>query len=120
MVQEKLQHYIDQVEVNIASQVCTKSHHFFQVMTYHNALMSQLSSLIAVVRTVRGRVDSVKEGVEAAIMVPQPAVSFDVFSRTSDLQSQTLTMSGLSEAILIKIRESERDGLEKHRKIAEY
>ena len=29
-------------------------------------------------------------------------------------------MSGLSEAILIKIRESERDGLEKHRKIAEY
>ncbi len=29
-------------------------------------------------------------------------------------------MSGLSEAILIKIRESEREGLEKHRKIAEY
>ena len=29
-------------------------------------------------------------------------------------------MSGLSEAILVKIRESERDGLEKHRKIAEY
>ena len=29
-------------------------------------------------------------------------------------------MSGLSEAILLKIRESERDGLEKHRKIAEY
>ena len=31
LVQERLQHYIDQVEVSIASQVCTKSHHFFQV-----------------------------------------------------------------------------------------
>ena len=33
---------------------------------------------------------------------------------------RNITMSGLSEAILLKIRESERDGLEKHRKIAEY
>ena len=75
LVQEKLQHYIDQVEVNIASQVCTKSHHSFQVMTYHNALMSQVSSLITVVRrTVRGRLDSVKIGVEAAIRVPQLVV----------------------------------------------
>ena len=74
LVQERLQHYIDQVEVNIASQVCTKSHHFFQVMTYHDALMSQLSSLISVVRTVRERLDSVKEGVVAAIKVPQLAV----------------------------------------------
>ena len=63
------------MEVNIASQVCTKSHHSFQVMTYHNALMSQVSSLITVVRrTVRGRLDSVKIGVEAAIRVPQLVV----------------------------------------------
>ena len=86
-VQEKLQHYIDQVEVNIASQVCTKSHHFFQVMTYHNALMSQPSSLISVVRTVRGRLDSVKDGVEAAIRVPQLAV------RMTNLESVLGVMS---------------------------
>ena len=44
-------------------------------MTYHNALMSQVSSLITVVRrTVRGRLDSVKIGVEAAIRVPQLVV----------------------------------------------
>ena len=71
LVQEKLQHYIDQVEVNIASQVCTKSHHFFQVMTYHDALMSQLLSLISVVRTVRQRLAAVQEGVVAAVRVPQ-------------------------------------------------
>ena len=74
LVQEKLQHYIDQVEVNIASQVCTKSHHFFQVMTYHDALMSQLMSLISVVATVRKRIAHVQEGVVSAIKVPQLAV----------------------------------------------
>ena len=74
LVQEKLQHYIDQVEVNIASQVCTKSHHFFQVMTYHDALMSQLMSLISVVSTVRKRIAHVQEGVVSAIKVPQLAV----------------------------------------------
>jgi len=81
LVQEKLQHYIDQVEVNIASQVCTKSHHFFQVMTYHDALMSQLISLISVVRTVRKRLAHVQDGVLAAIRVPQLAV------RASNLES---------------------------------
>ena len=74
LVQEKLQHYIDQVEVNIASQVCTKSHHFFQVMTYHDALMSQLISLISVVRTVRERLGGVQEGVVTAVKVPQLAL----------------------------------------------
>ena len=67
LVQERLQHYIDQVghhihlhlylhlpplpapapppaqvEVSIAGQVASKSHHFFQVMTYHDALMCQV------------------------------------------------------------------------------
>lgn len=31
MVQEKLAHHLDSVEVNIADQVAQKSHHFFQV-----------------------------------------------------------------------------------------
>lgn len=74
LVQERLQHYIDLVEVNIASQVCTKSHHFFQVMTYHDALMSQLLSLITVVRTVRERLAHVQDGVVSAMKVPQLAV----------------------------------------------
>ena len=74
LVQERLQHYIDQVEVNIASQVCTKSHHFFQVMTYHDALMSQLLSLITVVKTVRERLAHVQEGVVSAMKVPQLSV----------------------------------------------
>eukprot|EP00092_Neocalanus_flemingeri_P002039 GFUD01002176.1.p1 GENE.GFUD01002176.1~~GFUD01002176.1.p1 ORF type:complete len:961 (-),score=279.08 GFUD01002176.1:193-3075(-) len=74
LVQEKLQHYIDQVEVNIAGQVATKSHHFFQVMTYHDALMSQLLSLITVVRTVRQRLTDVEDGVVLALKVPQLAL----------------------------------------------
>jgi len=73
-VQEKLQHYIDQVEVNIAGQVATKSHHFFEVMTYHDALMSQLLALITVVRTVRQRLADVEDGVVLALKVPQMAL----------------------------------------------
>ena len=87
LVQERLQHYIDQVEVNIASQVCTKSHHFFQVMTYHDALMSQLLSLITVVRTVRERLAHVQEGVVSAMRVPQLAV------RRSNLESLLTVLS---------------------------
>ena len=92
LVQERLQHYIDQVEVNIASQVCTKSHHFFQVMTYHDALMSQLLSLISVVRTVRERLGHVQEGVVSAMRVPQLAV------RRSNLES-LLSVLGTIETL---------------------
>ena len=74
LLQEKLQHYIDQVEVNIAGQVANKSHHFFEVMTYHDALMSQLLALITVVRTVRQRLADVEEGVVMALKVPQMAL----------------------------------------------
>ena len=49
--------------------------------------MSQLSSLITVVRTVRGRLNSVKDGVEAAIKVPQLAV------RKANLESVLGVMS---------------------------
>jgi len=74
LVQEKLQHYIDQVEVSIAGQVASKSHHFFQVMTYHDALMSQLLALISVVRTLRQRLSDVEGGVIQALRVPQLAM----------------------------------------------
>jgi len=74
LVQEQLQHYIDQVEVSIAGQVASKSHHFFQVMTYHDALMCQLLALISVVRTLRERLAAVEGGVVTALKVPQLAL----------------------------------------------
>ena len=43
-------------------------------MTYHDALMSQLISLISVVRTVRERLGGVQEGVVTAIKVPQLSI----------------------------------------------
>jgi hypothetical protein len=74
LVQERLQHFIDQVEVSIAGQVASKSHHFFHVMTYHDALMSQLLELITVVRTLRERRAAVEGGVVTALRVPQLAI----------------------------------------------
>jgi len=74
LVQERLQHYIDQVEVSIAGQVASKSHHFFQVMTYHDALMCQLLALISVVRTLREQLAAVEGGVVTALRVPQLAL----------------------------------------------
>jgi len=71
LAQEKLSHQLDQVEVSIAHQVAAKSHHFFQVMTYHDALMSQLIALITVVRTLRERLADVEKGVVLALKVPQ-------------------------------------------------
>jgi len=74
LLQGKLQHYIDLVEVSIARQVAQKSHHFFEVMTHHDALMSQLSNLVSVVKTIRKRLADVKAGVVMALKVPQMAV----------------------------------------------
>jgi len=71
LTQERLSHHLDQVEVSIAHQVAAKSHHFFQVMTYHDALMSQLIALITVVRTLRERLADVEKGVVLALKVPQ-------------------------------------------------
>ena len=59
LVQEKLHHYLDSVEEDIAAQVAQKSHHFFQVMTYHDALMSELTSLIKHVVQLRKRLQHV-------------------------------------------------------------
>jgi len=70
LVQEQLSHYLDQVEVSIAGQVASKSHHFFQVMTYHDALMSQLVALISLVKSLRLRLADVEVGVVEALRVP--------------------------------------------------
>ena len=55
LIGEKLDHYLDSVEKDIAEQVAQKSHHFFQVMTYHDALMKQLTGLIRHVTQLRKR-----------------------------------------------------------------
>lgn len=70
LIQEQLSHYLDQVEVSIAGQVASKSHHFFQVMTYHDALMSQLVALISLVKSLRLRLADVEVGVVSALRVP--------------------------------------------------
>ena len=59
LIGEKLDHYLDSVEKDIAEQVAQKSHHFFQVMTYHDALMTQLTSLIRHVTQLRKRLQHV-------------------------------------------------------------
>eukprot|EP00094_Tigriopus_californicus_P006558 TCALIF_06314-PA protein Name:"Similar to scat Vacuolar protein sorting-associated protein 54 (Drosophila melanogaster)" AED:0.03 eAED:0.03 QI:253/0.88/0.7/1/1/1/10/0/899 len=60
-LQEQLSHQLDSVEVDIAHQVAQKSHHFFQVMTYHDALMTQLKSLVKLIRNLRANLSSVDE-----------------------------------------------------------
>ena len=59
LIGEKLDHYLDSVEKDIAEQVAQKSHHFFQVMTYHDALMTQLTGLIKHVVQLRKRLQNV-------------------------------------------------------------
>ena len=59
LVQERLHHYLDSVEEDIAEQVAQKSHHFFQVMTYHDALMTQLTALLKHVVQLRKRLQHV-------------------------------------------------------------
>jgi len=86
LLQEKLQHYIDQVEVNIAGQVANKSHQFFEVLNHHNVLMSQLLSLINVVKSVRNRLSDVEGGVTVALKVSQLAL------RKQNLESVLTTL----------------------------
>merc|ERR1719233_1555060 len=74
LLQEKLQHYIDQVEVNIAGQVANKSHQFFEVLNHRNVLMSQLLSVIDVVKSVRKILSEVEGGVTVALKVSQLAL----------------------------------------------
>eukprot|EP00095_Tigriopus_kingsejongensis_P012711 maker-scaffold22_size673200-snap-gene-5.45 protein:Tk12711 transcript:maker-scaffold22_size673200-snap-gene-5.45-mRNA-1 annotation:"hypothetical protein DAPPUDRAFT_323315" len=61
-IQEGLSHQLDAVEVDIAHQVAQKSHNFFQVMTYHDALMTQLKALVKLITRLRANLASVDEG----------------------------------------------------------
>ncbi|XP_046388598.1 vacuolar protein sorting-associated protein 54 isoform X3 [Ischnura elegans] len=56
LLQERLSHYLDLVEVQIAHQVSQKSEAFFEAMSSHDALMEQLTQTISVVKTLREKI----------------------------------------------------------------
>ncbi|KAG8231895.1 hypothetical protein J437_LFUL011728 [Ladona fulva] len=56
LLQEKLSHYLDLVEVQIAHQVAQKSEAFFEAMSSHDALMEQLTQTISVVKSLREKI----------------------------------------------------------------
>ncbi|RZF39652.1 hypothetical protein LSTR_LSTR001173 [Laodelphax striatellus] len=59
LLQEKLTHYLDIVEVQIAQQVAQKSEAFFHAMTSHDTLMEQLGQTVSIVRTLREKIQSI-------------------------------------------------------------
>ncbi|XP_023236700.1 vacuolar protein sorting-associated protein 54-like [Centruroides sculpturatus] len=61
LLQEKLSHYLDIVEVQIARQISMRSEAFFHAMTSHDALMDQLSNVIKAVADLRHRIHKIDE-----------------------------------------------------------
>ncbi|KAK9507876.1 hypothetical protein O3M35_007645 [Rhynocoris fuscipes] len=59
LLQEKLTHYLDMVEVQIAQQVAQKSEAFFHAMTSHDVLMEQLGQTITVVKKLREKIHKI-------------------------------------------------------------
>ncbi|XP_039284113.1 vacuolar protein sorting-associated protein 54 isoform X3 [Nilaparvata lugens] len=59
LLQEKLTHYLDIVEVQIAQQVAQKSDAFFHAMTSHDTLMEQLGQTVSIVKTLREKIQSI-------------------------------------------------------------
>lgn len=59
LLQEKLSHYLDVVEVQIAQQVSQKSYAFFHAMTSHDAMMEQMNHAEANVRAIRSKIQNI-------------------------------------------------------------
>lgn len=59
LLQEKLTHYLDIIEMQIAQQVAQKSEAFFHSMTSHDTLMEQLAQTISVVKNLREKIGSI-------------------------------------------------------------
>ncbi|XP_012253951.2 vacuolar protein sorting-associated protein 54 isoform X2 [Athalia rosae] len=59
LMQEKLSHYLDIIEVRIAEQVASKSQAFFHAMTSHDALMEQLTQTINVLKALRENIQQI-------------------------------------------------------------
>jgi len=65
LLQEKLTHYLDTVEVQIAQQVSQKSDAFFHAMTSHDVLMDQLGQTIGIVKTLREKIQNIDKNLVA-------------------------------------------------------
>lgn len=59
LLQDKLSHYLDIVEVQIAKQVSQKSGAFFHAMTSHDTIMEQMGAACIEVRMLRSKVQQV-------------------------------------------------------------
>lgn len=56
LLQEKLSHYLDKVEVQIARQVALKSDAFFSVLTSHDDLQARLKASLQSITVLRNKV----------------------------------------------------------------
>lgn len=61
LLQEKLSHYLDIVEVQIAIQVANKSDAFFHAMSSHDTIMEQLTQTIVQVKALREKLNAIDE-----------------------------------------------------------
>lgn len=61
LLQEKLSHYLDIVEVQIAIQVANKSDAFFHAMSSHDTIMEQLGQTIVQVKHFRSKLHAIDE-----------------------------------------------------------
>ncbi|XP_026680076.1 vacuolar protein sorting-associated protein 54-like, partial [Diaphorina citri] len=61
LLQEKLSHYLDIVEVQIAIQVANKSDAFFHAMSSHDTIMEQLGQTIVQVKNLRCKLKNIDE-----------------------------------------------------------
>lgn len=59
LLQEKLTHHLDIVEVQIAKQISLRSDGFFQVMTSHDALSEKMSTMLKAVSQTRDRIQTI-------------------------------------------------------------
>ncbi|XP_043210822.1 vacuolar protein sorting-associated protein 54-like [Amphibalanus amphitrite] len=70
VLQEKLTHYLDLVEVQIARQIADKSEAFFDAMSSHDSLMEQLKKASVAVRTLRQRMQyTLEHDVQSSLRV---------------------------------------------------
>ncbi|XP_062586622.1 vacuolar protein sorting-associated protein 54-like isoform X2 [Saccostrea cucullata] len=61
LLQEKLSHYLDVVEVHIAKQISTKSDAFFQAVSSHDVLQDNMLKTCQTIKQLRDKIHSIDE-----------------------------------------------------------
>ncbi|XP_062585226.1 vacuolar protein sorting-associated protein 54-like, partial [Saccostrea cucullata] len=61
LLQEKLSHYLDVVEVHIAKQISTKSDTFFQAVSSHDVLQENMLKTCQTIKQLRDKIHSIDE-----------------------------------------------------------